>query len=187
MTSIRNIMCKIMNIKILLFYFGLLPFAYTISNVSIIIPKEKNSEKNMGYNIVDSSGNHVHGIEYERPLIPPFFFGLKNDTIFQVRIYPHADSTKNTDSLVVENIFVRRGKCNSWICHYDNGDIRVSKFKKYRHSSDHFLNANENSYWEAEMEMRTNKLYNKDTILLEKTIRFGKMSFVKVYGNGSRY
>lgn len=170
-----------MNSRILLFYFGILPFICTTNNVSLDIPKEKLSDKITAYNIVDLSENHIRIIKYKRPFFSPSFLGLKNDSIFQVRICPYSDSTQKHDSLVIENIFVHAGKGNFWVCHYCNGNIRISKFKKCRHPSKDFLKANENSYWEAEMEMRTNKLYNKDGVLIRKEICFGRMAFVKSY------
>lgn len=134
-------------------------------------------------NIVDFPEDYVRRIEYERPLIPPFFFGLRNDSIFQVRIYHHSDTTMVIDSLVVENIFVPIGKRNLWICHYDIGNTRISKFKKYRHFSKEYLNANANSYWEAEMEMRANKLYDEDMVLIEEEKHFGRIVTLKTYGH----
>ena len=176
-----------MNNIFLLFYFGVLPIICTTNNISHNIPKEKLFDNITAYNIIGFSENHVHRIEYRRPIFPPSFLGLKNDSIFQVRIYTYSDSTLKNDSLVIENTFVHAGKGNSWVCHYDNGNTRIGKFNKCRHPSEVFLKANDNLYWEAEMEMQSNKLYNKDGRLIRKEIRFGKMAFVTEYGNWSRY
>lgn len=176
-------MCKIMNINTLLICWSCLSFICATTNENAISFKENFSDDNTVSDTVAFVEDQVPNIEYKKPLIRPFFFGLKNDSIFQVRIYYRPDTTMIIDSLVIENIFVPVGKRHFWTCQYENGDIRICKFKKYGHFSQKYLNANADSYWEAEMEMRTYKLYNKDMFLIKETKRFGEIVIQKDYGN----
>lgn len=172
-----------MNVYILLFYWSCLSFIYATTNENAISFKENFSDDIIMSDTVAFVEDQVPNIEYKKPIFPPFFFGLKNDSIFKVRIYYHPNTTMIIDSLVIVNIFVPIDNRHFWTCQYDNGDIRICKFKKCRHFSYEYLNANADSYWEAEMEMRPYKLYNKDMLLIEEVKRFGKITIVKKYGN----
>ena len=98
----------------------------------------------------------------------PSFFSKRNDTIFYVYVYYNSIDSTTIDSTVIQNIYLPcENRRKWWMTQYENGDIRICKFKKTRRHSEDFVKADNSGVWGTEMEMRDFDLYDKDMQLIE--------------------
>ena len=108
------------------------------------------------------------------------FYGKRNDTIYKVTVYYSSEKKENIDSVVVSDIYVHYKKPQGklWVCHLNNGEIKICQFEKAKYLSKAYMKANDNSYWEAEYRMHGYKLYDQNMKLI---------AFEKYHGNKKVY
>lgn len=155
--------------KTLVFLFNLYILTIASANGSPTgtLPQEPEAilQNNITFLQNDNTGSH------------PIFYAKRNDTIFEVTVY---NSNENTDSLVVSGIYVHYKKPQGklWVCHLNNGEIKICQFEKAKYLSKAYMKANDNSYWEAEYRMHGYKLYDQNMKLI---------AFEKYHGNKKVY
>ena len=137
----------------------------------VFCTKASNAPAPILYNSIDSTDVidfqlNVSG--YRSLKFQPSFFSKRNDTIFYVYVYYNSIDSTTIDSTVIQNIYL---PCDNrrkwWMTQYENGDIRICKFKKTRRHSEDFVKADNSGVWGTEMEMRDFDLYDKDMQLIE--------------------
>lgn len=156
------------------------PYLYIILFAIFVLCGETSSAREHiyeTYNDTSCMNSPITISEYRQPIFQPSFFCKKKDTIYLVYVYYNSIDSESIDSNVIQNTYLPYNNSKWWITQYDNGDIRICKFRKVRHNSVDFKKANISDSFGTEMEMRDFNLYDENGKLIELSRHFGAFSY----------